>query len=101
MRIINKGAINSGIEVDEVYDVKVSDKRAPGPLTIINEGLIEGPSAIGTDETSQSEISVINCGILNGHGDTAIRHAPGQGDSRLSVFGDSKIFGDVLFGEGR
>lgn len=91
---------NSGIDVDEVYDDGVSPERAPGPLTIVNEGLIEGPSAIGTDAASTSEIRITNSGTLNGRGGTAIRLADGQGDSRLHVLGESQIFGDVLFGGG-
>lgn len=91
---------NSGIDVDEVYDDEVSPERAPGPLTIVNRGLIEGPSAIGTDAASTSEIRVVNSGSLLGRGGTAIRLAENQGDSRLRLFGDSQIFGDVRFGGG-
>lgn len=91
---------NSGIDVDEVYDDEVSPERAPGPLTIVNRGLIEGPSAIGTDAASTSQIRVVNSGTLLGRGGTAIRLAEGQGDSRLRLFGDSQIFGDVRFGGG-
>ncbi|GGY73123.1 hypothetical protein GCM10007071_20300 [Marinobacter zhanjiangensis] len=90
----------SGIDVDETFEPTVGDDRAAGPLTIINEGYIEGVRAIGTDEASTSEISIENSGTLRGRSGTAIELGPDQGDSSLLLTGDSEIFGDVVFGGG-
>ena len=90
----------SGIDVDETFEPTVGDDRPSGPLTIINEGYIEGVRAIGTDPTSTSEITIENSGTLRGRSGTAIELAPGQGDSSLTLSGDSRIFGDVIFGGG-
>ncbi|WP_438957895.1 hypothetical protein [Porticoccus sp.] len=90
----------SGIDVDTLFEPTQGDVRLAGPLTIINEGYIEGVRAIGTDEASTSEITIENSGTLRGRSGTAIQLAPEQGDSSLLVSGDSKIFGDVIFGAG-
>ena len=49
-----------------------------GPLTIINEGYIEGVRAIGTDDDSTAEITIENSGTLRGRSGTAIELAPGR-----------------------
>lgn len=90
----------SGIDVDETFEPTVGDDRPAGPLTIINEGYIEGVRAIGTDKASTSEITIENSGTLRGRSGTAIELAPDQGDSSLLLTGNSEIFGDVIFGGG-
>ena len=93
-------ASKGGIDIDETFGPTVGDDRPAGPLTIINDGYIEGGRAIATDEASTSEITIENSGTLFGRSGTAIGLAPGQGDSSLTLSGDSEIFGDVLFGGG-
>lgn len=90
----------SGIDVDAMFEPTLGEDRAAGPLTIINQGYIEGVRAIGTDEASTSEITIENSGILRGRSGTAIELASGQGDSNLLLTGDSQIFGNVIFGGG-
>jgi hypothetical protein len=90
----------NGIDVDETFEPTVGDDRPAGPLTIINEGYIEGVRAIGTDEASTSEITIVNSGTLLGRSGTAIALAPDQGNSSLLLTGKSEIFGDVIFGGG-
>lgn len=89
-----------GIDVDALFEPGTGEDRAAGTLKIINEGYIEGPRAIATDEDSTSEITIENSGTLVGRSGTAISLAPGQGDSSLTLSGDSEIFGDVIFGGG-
>ena len=90
----------SGIDVDETFGPTVGDDRVAGPLSIINEGYIEGVRAIGTDDDSEAEITIENSGTLRGRSGTAIELAPGQGNSSLTLGSGSEIFGDVLFGRG-
>jgi hypothetical protein len=90
----------SGIDVDETFEPTVGDDRPAGPLTIINEGYIEGVRAIGTDVASTSEITIENSGTLRGRSGTAIALAPDQDNSSLLLTGNSEIFGDVIFGGG-
>ncbi len=90
----------SGIDVDETFGPTVGENRPSGPLTIINEGYIEGVRAIGTDAASTAEITIENSGTMRGRSETAIQLAPDQGDSSLTLSGDSEIFGDVIFGAG-
>jgi len=90
----------SGIDVDESFEPTQGEVRAAGPLTIVNEGYIEGVRAIGTNEASTSEITVENSGTLNGRSGTAIQFAPNQGNSSLRLSGNSEIMGDVIFGSG-
>ena len=110
--VVNSGAIvstgadgdpsngGSGIDVDETFEPTVGPDVAAGPLTIQNTGYIEGVRAIGTDSASTSEITIENSGTLRGRSGTAIELAPNQGDSSLTLSGDSEIFGDVIFGGG-
>ncbi len=90
----------SGIDVDETFGPTVGENRPSGPLTIINEGYIEGVRAIGTDAASTAEITIENSGTMRGRSGTAIELAPGQDNSSLTLSGDSEIFGDVIFGGG-
>lgn len=90
----------NGIDVDSLYEPSVGDVREAGPLTIINEGYIEGVNAIGTDGASTSEITIENSGTLVGRSGTAIEMSPTQGNSSLLLTGNSEIFGDVIFGAG-
>ncbi|MGB3246908.1 MAG: VPLPA-CTERM sorting domain-containing protein [Sulfitobacter sp.] len=90
---------NSGIDIDEVFDDGITE-RANGLVKIVNMGLIEGPTAIGTDDAATNEIQVFNTGTLLGRGGTAIRLAGGQGNSELHLAGASQVIGDVLFGGG-
>lgn len=89
-----------GIDVDPDFDNGVDPIRPAGDLTIINEGLIEGPRAIVTDLASTASIDIINSGTLYGRSGIAVDLAPGQGDSTLTIKGGSDIRGDVLFGAG-
>lgn len=98
----------SGIDVDALFEPTVGDDRLAGALTIVNEGYIEGVNAIGTDPgdidnaepSSTSELTIENSGTLVGRSGTAIQMAPTQGNSSLTLSGDSEIFGDVIFGGG-
>lgn len=102
--IISAGPDNEpshgGIDVDPLFEPNTGSSRAAGPLTIINEGYIEGPRAITTDIASTSEITVDNSGSLVGRSGVAIGFAPGQGDSRLIQRVGGSIWGDVIFGSG-
>lgn len=69
----------NGIDVDSLYEPSVGDVREAGPLTIINEGYIEGVNAIGTDGASTSEITIENSGTLVGRSGTAIEMSPLKG----------------------
>lgn len=90
----------NGIDVDSLYEPTKGEVRTAGPLTIVNEGYIEGVHAIGTDGASTSEITIENSGTLVGRSGTAIQFAPNQGDSSLKLSGNSEIIGDVIFGAG-
>lgn len=90
----------NGIDVDSLYEPSVGEVREAGPLTIINEGYIEGVHAIGTDGASTSQITIENSGTLVGRSGTAIQFAPNQDDSSLLLSGNSEIIGDVIFGAG-
>lgn len=92
-------ADNSGIDIDEEFDDGIITRQNTS-VQIVNAGVIEGPSAIGADPSATNEVIVTNSGTLLGRGGTAIRLAPGQGDSALILDGASQIFGDVLFGAG-
>lgn len=87
----------SGIDVDEEFEPTVGADRASGPLTIINEGYIEGVQAIGTDPSHASAITIENSGTLRGRSGTAI--ALGGGDNVLELSG-GRIFGTVDLGGG-
>ncbi|MGI3210793.1 VPLPA-CTERM sorting domain-containing protein [Roseovarius tibetensis] len=117
-RIINTGVIvstgsasdpdigGSGIDVDALFEPTVGPDRQAGALTIENAGYIEGINAIGTDPgsdadpSSTSKLTILNSGTLVGRSGTAIQMVPTQGDSSLTLSGDSEIFGDVIFGGG-
>ncbi|WP_330110192.1 hypothetical protein [Methylophaga thalassica] len=90
----------NGIDIDPLFEPNVGDVRTAGPLTIINEGYIEGVHAIGSDDASTSEVTVTNSGTLVGRSGTAIHFAPNQGNSSLTLTGNSEIIGDVMFGSG-
>ncbi len=90
----------SGIDIDPFFEPTVGEVRTAGPLTIINEGYIEGVSAIGADEASTAEITIENSGTLVGRGGNAIELAPNQGNSSLLLTGNSEIIGNVIFGSG-
>lgn len=90
----------NGIDIDPVFEPTKGDDRVAGPLTIINEGYIEGVHAIGSDEASTSEVTVTNSGTLVGRSGVAIGFAPNQGNSNLTLTGNSEIKGDVVFGSG-
>ncbi|GHF53433.1 VPLPA-CTERM sorting domain-containing protein [Seohaeicola zhoushanensis] len=91
---------NSGIDIDEVYEDGVNPNRQNGTVKIVNAGLIEGPSAIGADDAATNSVEIENAGTLRGRGDLAIRLAPVQGDSKLTVLAGSEIFGGIRFGSG-
>lgn len=104
--IVSTGSVSdpleggSGIDVDAMFEPTQGADRVAGPLTIINEGYIEGVRAIGTDDASTSEITIENSGSLVGRSGTAIQLAPNQGNSSLLLTGNSEIIGDVIFGAG-
>lgn len=85
-----------GVDIDALRD----DGTPGRTLTVVNEGLIEGPVAINADVDSTAALEITNTGTLRGTSGTAINMAPGQADSRLILSGDSTIFGDVIFGGG-
>lgn len=90
----------NGIDIDPVFEPTKGGDRVAGPLTIVNEGYIEGVHAIGADEAATSEVTVTNSGTLVGRSGTAIQFAPNQGNSSLTLTGNSEIAGDVIFGGG-
>lgn len=90
----------NGIDIDPQYDDEINPVRASGAVEIVNMGLIEGQYAIGADDAAQNEITMTNSGTLRGNGSAAVQLAPGQGDSRLNLLGNSLIYGDVNFGAG-
>ena len=91
----------SGIDIDPTYEPSDLTKSRPaGDLTIVNEGLIEGPTAIGSDPAAQNRITVRNSGTLLGNSGKAVDFAPGQGDSTVENSGSGRILGDILFGAG-
>jgi hypothetical protein len=93
---------SSGIDLDnELQDPNLSSPLpAPGPVTIVNEGWIEGPRAIGADRAAPLRVSILNSGTLIGRGGNAIDLAPGQGETTIALFGASVVDGDILFGAG-
>ncbi|MDO8826141.1 hypothetical protein [Methylophaga sp.] len=90
----------SGIDIDPLFEPTLGEVRDAGPLTIINEGYIEGVRAIGADDASTAEITIENSGTLVGRGGNAIELAPNQGNSSLLLTGNSEIIGNVIFGSG-
>lgn len=87
----------SGIDIDPTFEPTVGVDRPSGPLTIINEGYIEGVHAIGTDPAHAADITIRNSGTLRGRSGTAI--ALGNGDNLLELSG-GRIFGLVDLGGG-
>lgn len=96
----NNDPSKGGIDVDPLFEPTVGAARVAGPLTIINEGYIEGGRAIATDDASTAQITIENSGTLLGRSGTAIGLAPGQGNSRLTQRIGGVILGNVLFGSG-
>ncbi|MFN3642643.1 MAG: VPLPA-CTERM sorting domain-containing protein [Gemmobacter sp.] len=95
------GGAGSGIDIDPFYEpTDPADNRRSGDLSIVNEGLIEGPRAIGSDDHAQNRITVTNRGTLMGGTGTAIAFAPLQGDSSVTNEMNGIIIGDVIFGAG-
>ncbi len=76
------------------------DGEIPGPVTIVNEGYMEGPTGIAAALDAVHEIEIANSGTLIGRGGNAIDLAPGQGDTTIALFGMSVVQGDILFGNG-
>lgn len=100
---------NGGIDADALFQIQGvpdADQDQAGLLTVINEGLVEGPRAIAVqidrdipgepDVIRTGAIDVINSGILRGTSGIAVAFAPEMDASSLTLFGDSAIFGDVL-----
>ena len=72
---------------------------APAPsLMIENLGTIVGGVGINHDLASVAVQTIVNEGTIEGTQGTAILFAPGQGASTLTLRGESRIIGDVLFG---
>ncbi|MFN3664255.1 autotransporter outer membrane beta-barrel domain-containing protein [Yoonia sp.] len=87
----------SGIDIDEVFEPSVGAGRVSGPVTIINEGYIEGVQAIGVADGHISDVTIRNSGILRGRSGTAI--LLGDGDNTLEIDG-GQILGQVNLGGG-
>ena len=87
----------SGIDIDEVFEPSAGATRVSGPVTIINEGYIEGVQAIGVAEGHISDVTIRNSGILRGRSGTAI--LLGDGDNTLEIDG-GQILGEVNLGGG-
>lgn len=101
-RIVNSGEITTtdagdGAAIDVDPDAESGDPA--GTLVIDNSGTISAALAILFDEESTAEQQIFNTGIIEGTSGTAIRFAPGQGASLLSLAGGSQIIGDVVFGD--
>jgi len=101
-RIVNSGVITTtdigaGAAIDVDPDAESGDPA--GTLVIDNSGAIRAALAILFDEESTAEQQIFNTGIIEGTAGTAIRFAPGQGASLLSLSGGSQIIGDVIFGD--
>lgn len=91
----------SGIDIDPLFEPSnAAGNRPSGDLTIMNEGLIEGPRAVGSDLAAMNSITVTNSGTLRGASGTAILFAAGQGDSTVLNKGNGIIDGAVVFGSG-
>ncbi|MFN4153317.1 MAG: VPLPA-CTERM sorting domain-containing protein [Paracoccaceae bacterium] len=99
-RIISTGTGGHGIDIDPVFDNGRDPVRPSGKVTIVNEGYIEGPAAIGADEAAANSVHVTNSGTLIGRGGTAILFSPVQGDSFVSLTGGSEVYGGIKFGAG-
>ncbi|MBQ2262258.1 MAG: autotransporter outer membrane beta-barrel domain-containing protein [Loktanella sp.] len=101
--IVSTGAANdprsggSGIDIDPMFEPTVGTARVSGPVTIINEGYIEGLYAIGVDPAHSSPVTIRNSGTLRGRSGTAI--SLGGGDNTLELNG-GRIFGTVDLGGG-
>ncbi|MCO8145148.1 hypothetical protein NHN26_07900 [Rhodovulum tesquicola] len=100
----------AAIDLDGEFDNSRDPVRPAGSVRIVNEGYMEGPRAISAaydptlpdDHVSQARqsVEIVNSGTMVGRGGIAIGLAPTQGDSQLTLFGDSRLDGDVLFGAG-
>jgi hypothetical protein len=96
---------SSGIDLDNELQDPILDSAGlplppPGLISIVNEGRIEGPRAIGADRAAPQPVSILNSGTLIGRGGNAIDLAPVQGDTTIALFGASVVEGDILFGAG-
>jgi hypothetical protein len=96
---------SSGIDLDNELQDPALDSLGlplppPGLVTIVNEGWIEGPRAIGADRAAPQPVTILNSGTLIGRGGNAIDLAPIQGDTTIALFGLSAVEGDILFGAG-
>jgi hypothetical protein len=92
------------VDIDEVLQIPLPGGNetfeAPGKVTIINEGYMEGPRAIVADLDAPQTIDITNTGTLFGRSGIAIDLAPGQGDTSIALSGGSRVLGDILFGGG-
>ncbi|MFN3613746.1 MAG: VPLPA-CTERM sorting domain-containing protein [Rubrimonas sp.] len=104
--IISAGADDirdsAAIDIDAQFEPSTgpADFHPAGPVTIINEGYMEGPRGIVTEFTSAAEITILNTGTIYGRSGVAIDMSPDQGDTFISLSGQSLILGDILFGTG-
>jgi hypothetical protein len=104
--IISAGADDvrnsAAVDIDAQFEPSTgaADFRPSGPVTIVNEGYMEGPRGIVTDIASEAEITIINAGTIYGRSGFAIDMSPDQGDTVISLSGESLILGDILFGAG-
>ncbi len=104
--LADKGAV----DVDAAFDNGRDPLRPGGTVQIYNLGLMEGPRAITSaydaslpdDHIDQSKqrVEIYNSGSLVGRGGIAVGLAPTQTGSLLELTGNSRITGDVVFGNG-
>jgi hypothetical protein len=86
----------NGIDADEITQDPVNGDRTVGVLRIVNEGLIEGPRAIGSAVDRPAAINIENSGTLRGVDTAAVDLFVGMDGSSLLLTGNSQIFGSVL-----
>lgn len=100
--IVNRGLITTTAGDSSAAAIDVDpDAESGGPagaLSILNEGTISAVIAILFDPASTAAQTILNRGLIEGTGGTAISFAPTQGAVDLTLEGNSVIRGDVLFG---
>lgn len=93
---------SGAIDVDARFEPSTgsADFRPAGPLSIVNEGYMEGSRGIVTEEGSASVLAIRNSGTIRGRSGKAIELSTLQGDTMIALFGGSRIFGEIVYGAG-
>lgn len=93
---------SGAVDVDSQFEPSTGsgDLRPAGPVTVINDGYMEGARGIVTDELSTAKMTILNTGTIYGRSGFAIDMSQDQGDTLVSLSGESLILGDILFGAG-